>query len=467
MANLTHSETTAKSFMRLIHASKPNKRCAFALGKMGGKEAVVYVARGKPANAAKNLRITKFEPGQQPKGLSSDSVIVSAAGLLALDGTMLTVQCRGNPPEAMIKEGLKHYFTRLRVTPVWRDVSTESLADDDEGDDEEKNTISGQDEGAVESPAGTADGEPGRNRKPDPIPGDESESPASPGAARLAQLMLHLGRASDRHDDATREVLEQRFEELLKTIPIERLMLALCSRSGVEQIMGQAGAMVKHPIERNEKGYADTADALVTMGVEMAKQRHIVVDGEVPKSDTIAAMVKALWAKTPDAPAAEVVQSIRELLTQTFVNSDPARLRGMLGLPAKLPPAQQPASGPDADGEAARVNVGDNRSAAIAPDAAQGAWRKARTDAIADLRELSRAIAASGDSEAAEALHEIDAIIASLPPTLDRPVSADSVARFLEESPVAADVEGANGFGVALSIREPLLRALAPLRSAA
>jgi hypothetical protein len=466
MANLAHSEKTAKSFMQLIRASKPNKRCAFALGKMGGKEAVVYVARGKPANAAKKLKTTKFEPGKEPKGLSSDSVIVSAAGLLVLDGTMLTLQCRGNPPEALIKEGLRHYFTKLHVTPPWQDVSTHTLADDDEGDEEEESTGSGQDE----SPVVMADGEPDRDGKTDPVPGYDSERSASPGAARLAQLMLHLGRAPEMHDDATRGVLEQRFEELLKTIPIERLMLALCSRSGVEQVMEQADAIVKQPVERNEKGYADMADALVAMGVDMAKQRHIVVDGEVPKSDTIAAMVKALWAKTPDAPAAGVVQSISALLTRTFADSDPARVRGMLGLPGKLPPAQQPDASPGADGEAASANASDGGyqadALAVGSGLEQGVWTEARADAIAGLRELSQAIAASGDSEAGEALHEIETIIASLPATLDGPASADSAAHFLEESPTAAEVEGENGFGVALSIREPLLRALAPLRSA-
>lgn len=93
-------------------------------------------------------------------------------------------------------------------------------------------------------------------------------------------------------------------------------------------------------------------------------------------------------------------------------------------------------------------------------------WQQARGEAVAQLRKLGRAIRANDDPEAQPAIVLIEAIVKNLTVApADRRAVAELV-RYLKTDDIIGEAESKNGFGIDVSLREPLLRALAPLQAA-
>lgn len=96
--------------------------------------------------------------------------------------------------------------------------------------------------------------------------------------------------------------------------------------------------------------------------------------------------------------------------------------------------------------------------------AALKAWQDARATAIDALRRLDGAIRAAEDPEADKASILLQAIIKNLSPA---PTDARAVAeleRYLKTDDIITEAEMPNGFGIEVTLRAPLLAALAGLR---
>ncbi len=106
------------------------------------------------------------------------------------------------------------------------------------------------------------------------------------------------------------------------------------------------------------------------------------------------------------------------------------------------------------------------RQTAIAGSAAALAtWQAARASVVDQLKTLGTCIAATRDAEAKHAVIMLQAIIKNLTPEPGTEQSVLELERYLTTDDIIVDVESPNPFGVQISVRQPLLDALAPLKA--
>jgi hypothetical protein len=103
-------------------------------------------------------------------------------------------------------------------------------------------------------------------------------------------------------------------------------------------------------------------------------------------------------------------------------------------------------------------------SSAALPDTL-AAWQKARAAAITQLRNLGAAIKAAKDPEADQALIAIEAVAKNLTESPATAKSLQELERYIQTDEVVAEAELPNPFGVAISLRAPLIAALAALKT--
>lgn len=95
---------------------------------------------------------------------------------------------------------------------------------------------------------------------------------------------------------------------------------------------------------------------------------------------------------------------------------------------------------------------------------ALAAWQDARSVVVAQLRALSRAIDSAGDPEGVQAIILVQAIMKNLAAAPANRRAVDELTRYLTTDDIIGEAEGRNGFGIDVTIRAPLLPALARLR---
>lgn len=106
---------------------------------------------------------------------------------------------------------------------------------------------------------------------------------------------------------------------------------------------------------------------------------------------------------------------------------------------------------------------------AASPDALKeplAAWQAARNKAIVDLKQLEAKIKAMADREGDAAIVLLRAIQANLterPSTLQQVVELE---KYLQTDSIITDAESPNGFGIKITLRKPLLDALAKIKAA-
>ena len=91
-------------------------------------------------------------------------------------------------------------------------------------------------------------------------------------------------------------------------------------------------------------------------------------------------------------------------------------------------------------------------------------WQAARESAVNQLRKLGAAIVATQDPDARAALVRLQAVTKNLTPAPSTPQSVTELQRYLETDDVFPDLESSNPFGLDLTLRAPLLSALAALK---
>jgi hypothetical protein len=93
-------------------------------------------------------------------------------------------------------------------------------------------------------------------------------------------------------------------------------------------------------------------------------------------------------------------------------------------------------------------------------------WESRRAEVRARLSELDRAIRAADDPEADEAVKLIGGIGKNLIERPDTPQKVKELEDYLIAEDLVDDAETPNGFGVTVSIREPLLLVLRKVKAA-
>jgi hypothetical protein len=101
---------------------------------------------------------------------------------------------------------------------------------------------------------------------------------------------------------------------------------------------------------------------------------------------------------------------------------------------------------------------------AAAIKAALGGWDTARGAAIGELEQLGNAVEAYDHPQAAEAAIHIRAVRANLTPKPDTLQKVQELEAYLESDTIIAETEQPNGFGITVSLRQPLLAALSKLK---
>lgn len=98
--------------------------------------------------------------------------------------------------------------------------------------------------------------------------------------------------------------------------------------------------------------------------------------------------------------------------------------------------------------------------------AALAGWQKAREAAIGQLRQLESAIAGMKHPKGNAAIILVKAIQKNLTAAPDSRRSVGELQRYLETDDIIGEAERKNGFGITVSLRQPLLAALKPLETA-
>jgi hypothetical protein len=103
-------------------------------------------------------------------------------------------------------------------------------------------------------------------------------------------------------------------------------------------------------------------------------------------------------------------------------------------------------------------------SSAAVPGAL-AAWQNARAAAVTQLRNLGAAIKSAQDPDADQALIAIEAVAKNLTESPATAKSLQELERYIQTDEVVAEAELPNPFGVAISLRAPLIAALAALKT--
>lgn len=100
------------------------------------------------------------------------------------------------------------------------------------------------------------------------------------------------------------------------------------------------------------------------------------------------------------------------------------------------------------------------------PAAGMEAWRSARSSALASLKALEGAFRAMDEPEVDSAIILLRAIASNLTERPETRRQVDELRRYINTDDIIDDAEEPNGFGITVSLREPLLAALDQLQSA-
>ncbi len=105
-------------------------------------------------------------------------------------------------------------------------------------------------------------------------------------------------------------------------------------------------------------------------------------------------------------------------------------------------------------GREIRGEEGPNASAAVA------AWQTAKLQASRPVRKLQSALRKTGRPEAPELIAELDKLLSKLAEPPRSLARVKRLEKFINTDPIIPLVEGKNPFGIAVSLRDPLLKAL-------
>lgn len=165
----------------------------------------------------------------------------------------------------------------------------------------------------------------------------------------------------------------------------------------------------------------------------------------------LAAEVQKLAAASPQGAAqlAPGLARLREQLAAKDSTAAIATLRALAaGIDAAAAPEAPTAAPPQPPAAAAREH-----------------WQAARSTAVASLRAvLARIDGAAGHAGANKAALRLRSVIKSLARDPASPAEVDELQRWLESDDVIEKVERPNGFGIAVLVRAPLLKALRELK---
>ena len=112
-----------------------------------------------------------------------------------------------------------------------------------------------------------------------------------------------------------------------------------------------------------------------------------------------------------------------------------------------------------------RTTISDS-AAKLSPADAMAGWKAARAKAITSLKTLEGAIAKAGLVDSTKAIILIKAICANLSEEPATPQQIAELQRYLEDDDIIEEAESPNGYGIQISLRDPLLDALDELEDA-
>jgi hypothetical protein len=353
----------ARKFLSRVRQSTATRRFAFAVGKYGTVPAAV-VQRGGHSGAVTKLKAMPFDSKHAPTGVAGKKLSQPTSGLLSLQGkSTLVLQTKTRPPGGLARD-LRGYFRQFKLSPPWSTVILRRLAEGDEGDfqgaqsqdemdpfsdgvsDEEFSAVKEdnvKDEWETDVLAGGAP--PPYTERPEQVSPSSINSPAdveedfpryeelSPSyVEQLTEQAEKITGLIYRKHDEIRADQRERLKALLEKLPAERVILAMARSPNLDSTLDSAEAIPDQPLTPGDSGNADVADALLAMGINVARERHALVDLETPDRTRIESMLRDKWKAKPDATPPQIVQEMIELLGQTFAAADNKRLRGLLGL---------------------------------------------------------------------------------------------------------------------------------------
>ena len=112
------------------------------------------------------------------------------------------------------------------------------------------------------------------------------------------------------------------------------------------------------------------------------------------------------------------------------------------------------------------VRIGGTTANGDKPKSGMEGWRAARAGAIASLDGLAGAVAAAKLVDADKTVMLLRAIRANLTEAPETSQQIDELRRYLEDDDVIDAAESPNGYGIKISLRDPLLDALDALEDA-
>lgn len=99
-------------------------------------------------------------------------------------------------------------------------------------------------------------------------------------------------------------------------------------------------------------------------------------------------------------------------------------------------------------------------AAKASPAEAMAGWKAARAKAITSLKALEGAIGKARLVDADKAIILVKAICANLTEEPASPQQISELQRYLEDDDIIGEAESPNGYGIEISLRDPLLDAL-------
>ena len=179
-----------------------------------------------------------------------------------------------------------------------------------------------------------------------------------------------------------------------------------------------------------------------------------------PATDGLAEFNKRLTALMPQVKAATAQrpdgQDLRAKLSEAGVF---ARKQDFAAAHACLDAAEALLARPPGPG------VADEEQPQVRPvPRGMAEWQAARATALATLKALEAEVRQMEVEEGPEAVILLRAIQANLTAQPETPQQVAELQRYLETDDIIAEAEEPNGFGITVSLRAPLLAALAGLR---
>jgi hypothetical protein len=453
-------------------------------------------------------------PKEAPDAARKATFRAVSSGLLYRDETggtsVLVLQCRQRVDRGGLQKA-KKYFTTLHAGVPWTKVRIMRLGESDEGDAEdaasepeteedeagapeaadverEEDILDEWDEAATEPAA--AEAAPDAAEAP-PTPA-EDDGARQAAADRVARLVLE--KAPKLVPPGADAAFRERIAELLEHISPDRLLLALCYSSNLEQVaVGPEDARSKTPVANDDAGHAEIANGLAAFGERVARERGFLAPGETAQADArLRTMVKDTWRGNPRLSSEEILQKLIGVLGPTFQTMDASRVRPMLGLKGAKPEAAAPGSVPGSAPGSAPEAVDAAPAWQDGLRAARAGWERDASGAVAGVAQVKDQIRSefsndpAAHADVAAAFAELDKLTGRLAngfaavfdQVLDEPeesrreglrrnaaAAVSDMRSFLETDGLAANLDG-NEWVPSLRVIAPLLGRLQDMQAA-